>query len=252
MSKIITQTWGTLSRCFGPVIGLAAVFFVPTILLDAWLHLYQRQDGPALNPMAEAISGFTSLLLTPMLNAAILHICHADREQRKLGAWIAVRTGLSVWLTLVVGYLAVSLAVCGWLIVGLIPGLVVLSLVGQDKTYFLVPFALPAIFMAARYGFMEALIVVRGRDAYAARHESLRLSKGLVVPMLLAGVILIGGPLTLEQFAPQLSEILVPQAAWRLPTEIGLQWMATLINVVYLVFFFHWYSQREQIKDPAL
>lgn len=252
MWEAINDTLGTLQRRYRPVVGLAALFFLPTALVDLWVSRYAAPQGQALEPMSQAISGILSLLLTPILNAAILHICHADREQRALPVWTAVRTGLSVWLTLIVGYLAVSLAVAGWLLVGLFPGLLVLWLVGQDKTYFLVPFAIPALYMAARYGFMETLIVVRGRDAYAARRESLRLSKGLFGPMLLAGVFFIGTPLALEQFAPLLSENLVSLPAWRLPGELLIQWLATLINLLYLVFFFHWYSQREQLKDKVL
>jgi hypothetical protein len=249
MRAILQQTMGTFGRRLSVLAGLAAAVYLPLTVVGSLIRTSSIGDAASAAKVAEVTVSFLGLLVLPLLNAAVLHIAHADREKRAVGAMAAVRSGLSSWFPLIVGYIAISFAVLGWMVVGLIPGLLTLWLVGLDKTYFLVPFLAPAIYMAARYGFMETLIVVRGRDPYSARHESMRLSKGKHARMFVTGITLIGVPLALEQLAPTIGEQLASAGPPALIAAAGVDLLAGILNLIYLVFFFHWYSSLEQQKD---
>ena len=223
--------------------------YVPLITIGILIKQMPTTDRGSAEKLAEMVVAVLGLIVIPVLNAAVLHLAHADRENRSLGAWTALRSGLSCWFPLVVGYIAISLVVMGWLIVGVLPGLLLLKILGLEQTYYLLPFGLPAVYMAARYGFMETLIVVRGRDPYAARQESMRLSKGNHVAMFVAGILLIGLPLLLEQFAPVIAEQLAAPGLPVLVTGGVVEFVAGILNLIYLIFFFHWYSLLEQQRD---
>lgn len=249
MDSTLRQTWETLRRQIQPLIGLVAAIHGPLIAIGILLKTLPVGDQASSEKFSEIAESLLSLVAIPLLNAAVLHLAHADRERRLLGAWTALRSGMVCWFPLVVGYIAISFVVFGWMLVGLVPGFVLLHFLGNDKTYYLLPCLVPAIYMAARYGFMETLIVVRGRDPYAARQESMRLSQGHHTRMFLAGVFLIGLPLALEQFASTLGGMLAPAGLPAILTGAAIEFTSGLLNLVYLVFFFHWYSQLEQQKD---
>jgi hypothetical protein len=189
--------------------------------------------------MVDALAGFLSLAVTPLVNAATLELAAGrTRGERRTIAAALVR-GASAYRRLFAAYLTLSLIATFFAALGLVPGGLWMLVTGATSPYVLVPFAAATLLWGMpRYALLEALVVTRGLESWQARMRSVELTRGRRLSLALAGLasftpaVAIEGGASVAVMPPEAPKILVVLIA------VGLGLAAQLLYLCPVVLFY--------------
>lgn len=191
----LRQTFAILGSRAGVLATYVLLLYVPCFAIYGAVVSFASLPAQG----ADAVLGFASLLVSPLVNAGIVHV--ASQAQR--GASAAFKDVWSVarraWGRLLPAYIAISFVWLAYLVITVGPGAVVLYLLDVKSPYALIPFGIVGTLIALPpYAFVDAFVVLEGHQAYQARQASWGLAKGRRLRILSLVAMVAGLPLTLE------------------------------------------------------
>lgn len=232
--------------------NLPVYFTVVFLCYGPWMIVikYFAASGALTDDGAEAIAGLFSIFFMPLSNGATVWLNQAHVENRTVTIREALSVAVSVWKDLITAYLSVGFIMVGWLAVAVIPGGILMLVLGIKTPLVLLPFAAVAmIYVMTRYVFLDFYIVLRRLPGWTARRTCSELTRGRMVP-LVASYIILGAPLYAGEFGFSYIGTVLEQSTGlsRHMFEVVLSIFSTLIFVVTQLYFYLVYREYTAVE----
>ena len=173
--SVVGRGWGLIRRCWRPLLLLVVLLDVPPILGE----VISVDGGYLTEDVAMPLWGFLGLALMPLSHGASLLLMQSAAEERHRSILWALDGGARVWGKYQVAYLYMSFLMLGWAAVSMIPGFLLMLLLGIKQVWVLAPFAAVGLVRALLpLTFQEPFFVTLGLSPWEARENSRALVKG--------------------------------------------------------------------------
>lgn len=238
---MLKTTGSILAARLWPLVGLAALIYVPFYALDGVLRATLKLTPHEISSM----TGVLGLLLLPLAHGGLVHLADSALARRPGRIGEALLVGLKAWRRILVSYILAMLVWLGWAAVCVLPGALLLLAVGlhQDERRVLV-FAIPAFAVVTRFLFLDSLTVLEGLEPHAARRRSAELANGQHVRLAICALCTLLPLTLLETLAPEIGDLLgEPGTAASIVIASATAALAGLLSIVPSVLFYVIYKE---------
>ena len=173
--SVVGRGWGLIGRCWRPLLLLVLLLDVPPILGE----VISVDGGYLTQDVAMPLWGLLGLALMPLSHGASLFLMQSAVDKRHRSILSALDGSARVWGKYQVAYLYMSFLMLGWAAVSMIPGLLLMMMLGIKQVWVLAPFAaVGLVYALLPLTFQEPYFVTLGLSPWEARENSRSLVKG--------------------------------------------------------------------------